>query len=65
VVKAQLAADLMPTQEKNKDGQKIIRSTIDTTKPVYACKIFDTEKFSEEDMKNVFKEINIHSMVQS
>lgn len=65
VVKAQLASDLMPSASQNKDGKKVIRSTIDQTKPVYACKIFETEKFNEEDMQHVFKEINIHSMVQS
>ena len=32
---------------------------------MYACKIFDTENFNENDMQIVFKEVKIHGMIRS
>ena len=43
----------------------MVRSTVDAEKKIYACKIFDTESFSEEDMQMVFKEVKIHSLIRS
>lgn len=43
----------------------MVRSTVDLEKKIYACKIFDTETFNEEDMQLVFKEVKIHSLVRS
>ena len=48
-----------------KGEQQVVRSTVDTSKVIYACKIFDTASFSAEDMQAVFKEVKIHSMVRS
>ena len=50
VVKAQLASDLIPQDDRDKKGQQTVRSTVDPKKPVYACKIFETENFNKEDM---------------
>ena len=43
----------------------VVRSTVDHTKRIYACKCFDITNFTEEDMKLVFKEVKIHSLVRS
>ena len=42
-----------------------VRSTVDIDKTIYACKIFETESFGEEELQQVFKEVKIHSMVTS
>ena len=61
VVKAQLAADLMGKD----DQQQYVRRDVDPSKPIYACKIYDTEKFVKEDLDMVIKEVKINSMVRS
>ena len=65
VVKAQLASDLLPDNGSAKKGQQIVRSTVDTDKTIYACKVIDSENFQEAEMQQVFKEVKIHSMIQS
>lgn len=66
VVKAQLATDLLDKDDgTSSSGQAVVRSTVDATKPIYACKVIDTEAFSEPEMQAVFKEVKIHSLVQS
>ena len=71
VVKAQKAADLIqpePGSAKGSTktgGKQTVRSTVDPSKTIYACKIFDTETFSEESMQIIFKEVKINNLVNS
>ena len=65
VVKAQLASDVLPSAQSAMKNDHVVRSTVDHTKRIYACKCFDITNFTEEDMKLVFKEVKIHSLVRS
>ena len=42
VCKAQLASDIMKKQEGPQMKQQAVRSTVDSTKKIYACKIIVT-----------------------
>jgi hypothetical protein len=63
VCKAQLAADLL--QNVNGTRQQAVRSTVDPTKKIYACKIIEIADISEDDLKCIHKEVRIHGMVRS
>ena len=45
--------------------QQAYRSTPDTGKPIYACKIIDIANISTEDMDCIQKEVRIHALVDS
>ena len=48
------------------DGKKrTFRSKIDYTKKIFACKIYDTENYAQDELDLVFKEVKINSMVRS
>ena len=64
VVKAQLASDLHEAQYFKK-SRTTIRSQVDYSKQVFACKIYDTSKFSKKDMQIALKEVKINNMVRS
>ena len=51
----------------NKDGskQQAVRSTVDPTKKIYACKIIEIADISQEDLACIHKEVRIHGMVRS
>ena len=51
--------------DKGSKGAQTVKPHVDVSKPVYACKIFETESFNEEDLQIVFKEVKINSMVRS
>ena len=38
---------------------------VDHSKTIYACKIYNTDSFSKEDLEMVYKEVRINSMVRS
>ena len=38
---------------------------VDHSKTIFACKIYETENYSAEDLKSAYKEVQINSMVQS
>ena len=65
VVKAQLATDLLKESDRKSGSAPVVRSTVDASKTIYACKIFDAERFTEEDMQHVLKEVKIHSLLHS
>ena len=44
-------------------GKQVVRSTVDTDKTIYACKVIDSKNFEESEMQQVFKEVKIHSMI--
>ena len=46
-------------------GKQVVRSTVDTDKTIYACKVIDSKNFEESEMQQVFKEVKIHSMIDS
>lgn len=60
MVKAQKIADQV---EQGK--QQGYRSTPDTAKPIYACKIIDIANITTEDMECIQKEVRIHALVDS
>ena len=64
VVKAQLASDLLG-ESKGKVGQQVIRSTVDVSSKVFACKIFDIDHLTDDDIKLIFKEVKINALVNS
>lgn len=63
VCKAQLASDLL--QNVNGTKQQAVRSTVDPTKKIYACKIIEIADISQEDLACIHKEVRIHGMVRS
>lgn len=63
VCKAQLASDLL--QNVNGSKQQAVRSTVDPTKKIYACKIIEIADISKEDLDCIHKEVRIHGMVKS
>lgn len=63
VCKAQLASDLMHNVGGSK--QQAVRSSVDPTKKIYACKICTIADVSEEDLACIHKEVKIHGMVRS
>ena len=66
VCKAQLAADLlMETTSKEGAMKHAVRSKVDPTKKIYACKIIEISDVSEEDLECIHKEVRIHGMVRS
>ena len=38
---------------------------MDSSKPIFACKIYNTEKFNKEDLELVVKEVKINGMLRS
>ena len=42
-----------------------VRSTVDLSKPVFACKIFDLRGFGGSDLKLILSEVKINRMLQS
>ena len=42
-----------------------MRPTVDTSKTIFACKIYNTEKFNKEDLDLVVKEVKINGMLKS
>lgn len=46
VCKAQLASDIMKKQEGAPAKQQAVRSTVDSTKKIYACKIIEIADIS-------------------
>ena len=64
VVKAQLASDLLGESQR-KVGQQVVRSTVDVSSKVYACKIFDIDNLTDDDIKLIFKEVKINALVNS
>lgn len=42
-----------------------MRSTVDPTKKIYACKIIEIADISKEDLACIHKEVKIHGMVRS
>ena len=64
VVKAQLASDLLGESQR-KVGQQVVRSTADVSSKVYACKIFDIDNLTDDDIKLIFKEVKINALVNS
>ena len=68
VCKAQLASDIMQNQNPDSQGlmkQQAVRSTVDVTKKIYACKIIEIADISQEDLDCIHKEVRIHGMVKS
>ena len=70
VCKAQLASDLLTettSKKGNADGAKrqAVRSTVDPTKKIYACKIIEISDVSQDDLDCIHKEVRIHGMVRS
>jgi len=63
VCKAQLAAELLSSINGSK--QQAVRSTVDITKKIYACKIIEISDISAEDLACIHKEVRIHGMVRS
>lgn len=63
VCKAQLAADLLTDVGGAKT--QAVRSTVDPTKKIYACKIIEIGDISKEDLDCIHKEVRIHGMVKS
>jgi len=63
VCKAQLASDLL--QNVNGTKQQAVRSTVDPTKKIYACKIIEISDISADDLACIHKEVKIHGMVRS
>ena len=45
--------------------QQAVRSTVDSTKKIYACKIIEIADISQEDLDCIHKEVRIHGMVKS
>ena len=64
VVKAQKASDLVDTHQST-GLSLIIRPSIDYSKKIYACKIYENEFFSPDQMNMVFREMKVHSMLRS
>ena len=56
---------MMEARGKEGAQRKAVRSTVDPKKKIYACKIFDTSGFEENDLQQVFREVKIHSMINS
>ena len=56
VVKAQLASDLVDNSDA-KGATPTVRSTVDLSKQIFACKIFDLEGFDGEDFKQILTEM--------
>ena len=70
VVKAQLLSDLLEESKEAGEEQKqqpvvVNHKRSDPTKKIYACKMFDSRGFSEEEMQRVIKEAKMVSLVQS
>ncbi len=42
-----------------------MRSTVDPTKKIYACKIIEIADISQDDLNCIHKEVRIHGMVRS
>lgn len=66
VCKAQLASDLL-VETRGKEGAKknAVRSKVDPSKKIYACKIIEIADVSAEDLECIHKEVRIHGMVRS
>ena len=56
VVKAQRAADLLSSDD-NSSKSKFVKPCLDNSKKIYACKIYENEFLSSEDMQMVLKEV--------
>ena len=69
VCKAQLAADLLANVttggSTGNQKQNAVRSTVDPSKKIYACKIIDISDISQDDLDCIHKEVKIHGMVRS
>ena len=59
-----MASDLLG-ESKRKVGQQVVRSTVDVSSKVYACKIFDIDNLTDDDIKLIFKEVKINALVNS
>ena len=64
VVKAQKVADLIDGSYSDQD-RIVVRPSVDPEKTIYACKIFDIERCSKDDLLRIFKEIKINTMLDS
>ena len=66
VCKAQLASEIMPKPAAGGQvKQQAVRSTVDISKKIYACKIIEIADISHEDLECIHKEVRIHGMVKS
>ena len=65
VCKAQLAKDLLQSVANGAPKQQAVRSTVDPSKKIYACKIIEIADISQEDLDCIHKEVKIHGMVRS
>ena len=64
VVIAQKVADLL--DENYPEHEKlVVRPYVDPEKKIYACKIYETDRCSEDDFYRAFKEIKINNMLES
>ena len=63
-VKAQKVADLIDGSYSDQDRINV-RPSADPEKTTYACKIFDTERCSKDELLRMFKEIKINTMLDS
>ena len=64
VVKAQKVTDLI--DENNTENDKlVVRPNVDPEKKIYACKIYETDRCSKDDLLRISKEIKINSMLDS
>ena len=52
-------------QDVNGSKKQAVRSTVDTSKKIYACKIIDISDISEDDLACIHKEVKIHGMIRS
>ena len=64
VYKAQLASDL--TDPQNSEAERLkVRPTVDESKQIFACKIYDLQKFEESELEQVMTEVKINSQLKS
>lgn len=54
-------------ETKGKEGGKktSVRSTVDPSKRIYACKIIEIADVGADDLECIHKEVRIHGMVRS
>ena len=64
VVKAQKVADLID-ESNTKHERLVVSPHIDPEKKIYACKIYETDRCSKDDLLRICKEININKMLES
>jgi len=65
VCKAQLAADIMQNAGNKEGKPQAVRSSVDPSKKIYACKIIEIADISQDDLDCIHKEVRIHGMVKS